>query len=145
MFSGQLTTPDRFSYHTSRRSVHPAAAGPSSRGCTSHNHRLIFSGPSMSQSKLNSGRLRAGDVTYGKNKTSIMGIGLSSILSVLFKLRKIKKITQIFSRINMYLFVCLSVFVSLCLCLTPCLPACFSVCLWFSLPVSLYPCLCPSV
>jgi len=40
-------------------------------------HRLIFSGPSMNQSKLKSGRLRAGDVTYGKNKTSIMGIWLS--------------------------------------------------------------------
>src|SRR6218665_3668955 len=49
-------------------------------------HRLIFTGPSMNQSKLKSGRLRAGDVTYGKNKTSIMGIWcLSSILSVLFK------------------------------------------------------------
>src|SRR6218665_1038072 len=31
------------------------------------------------------GHLRAGDVTYGKNKNSIMGIWLSSILSVLFK------------------------------------------------------------
>src|SRR6218665_1050667 len=39
-------------------------------------HRLIFSGPSMNQSKLKTGRLRAGDVTYGKNKTSIMGIWL---------------------------------------------------------------------
>src|SRR6218665_1635215 len=54
-------------------------------------HRLIFSGPSMSQFKLKSGRLPAGDVTHGKNKTSIMRIGLSSILSVLFKSKKIKE------------------------------------------------------
>jgi len=46
----------------------------------------------MRQSKLKSGRLRADDVTYGKNKISIMGIiSLSSILSVLFKPKKIKE------------------------------------------------------
>jgi len=28
----------------------------------------------MSQSKLKSGRLRAGDITYGKNKTSIIDL-----------------------------------------------------------------------
>jgi len=55
-------------------------------------HRLIFSGLSMSQPKLKSDRLPAGDATYGKNKTSIMEIlWLSSILSVLFKSKKIKE------------------------------------------------------
>src|SRR6218665_1953756 len=80
--------PPRSQTHDRRRGRHCFMARSM---ITWSKHRLIFSGPSMSQFKLKSGRLRAGDVTYGKNKTSIMGIGLSSILSVLFKPKKIKE------------------------------------------------------
>src|SRR6218665_2413166 len=108
-------------------------------------HRLIFSGPS----KLKSSRLRAGDVTYGKNKTSIMGIIYGCLVFYPFYLsqRKLNNNTSIFPHKHASASVCLSVFVSLCLCLTSCMPVCVSVCPWFSLCpcVSLSPCLCLSV
>src|SRR6218665_2667289 len=107
-------------------------------------HRLIFSGPS----KLKSSRLRAGDVTYGKNKTSIMGIIYGCLVFYPFYLsqRKLNNNTSIFPHKHASASVCLSVFVSLCLCLTSCLSVCVSVGPFSLCPcVSLSHCLCLSV